>query len=187
VGVLRGRPGDLSLRFPYITRLMWLRTMINRPMVTYGDQSVYTVYLCSSVIHRPRHLMGLTVSWVFSLINIIYYYYYYSVDDLISNLIERLRWTWRLVFSVGSHIRLWILLCFIILFYLASLFEISVCPKSFLIWPWLVQRKSETLLWPLVGSHLLLYLFCHFTDSYLSLAIWQLKSYSNPFDNYIIR
>jgi hypothetical protein len=53
-----------------------------------------------------------------------------------SNLIERLVWTWPSVCSVGSHIRVWNLLRYIILF-------------SQLIWDlgnWLV------LLWPLVGT-----------------------------------
>jgi hypothetical protein len=58
-------------------------------------------------------------------------YYYYSVNDLILNLIERLWWTWFLVFSVGDHIRVWSLLHFIMLFYLAGLFEILICPKGF--------------------------------------------------------
>jgi hypothetical protein len=45
------------------------------------------------------------------------------------------------VFSVGGHIRLWSLLCFIILFYLVGLFEISVCPKGFLFWPLVGTEK----------------------------------------------
>jgi hypothetical protein len=56
------------------------------------------------------------------------------------------------VFSVGGHIRVWILFCFIILFYLAGLFRSLVCPKAFSFGPWLVQRKSGALLWPLVGT-----------------------------------
>jgi hypothetical protein len=94
-----------------------------------------------------------------------YYNNYYSIYDLIPNLIELLWWTWLSVYSVDGHIRVWILLCFIILFYLAGLFEISVCPKGLSPltpdWyrksrelsfdPWLVHR----------GSHLLLYSFCH--------------------------
>jgi hypothetical protein len=65
------------------------------------------------------------------------------------------------VFSVGRHIRVWILFRFSILFYLVGLFEILVHPKSFLLWPlvgteknrelsfghWLVQRVSYLLLY----------------------------------------
>jgi hypothetical protein len=109
-------------------------------------------------------------------------YYYYSVYNLIPNLIERLGWTWHSVFSVGGHIRVWSIFWFIILFYLAGLFEISVCPKSFLLWPLIgtekVGMRSSGPQWYSVASHLLLYSVLCFTGSQLLLAIWQLKSYS---------
>jgi hypothetical protein len=74
-----------------------------------------------------------------------YYDQYYIIiilyKNLISNLIERLGWIWLLVFSVGGYIRYWSLSRFIILFYLADLFEISVCPKGFLLWPLIDTEK----------------------------------------------
>jgi hypothetical protein len=63
-----------------------------------------------------------------------YYYYYYSEYNLISILIEWLGshvfqcLVWAAIFKSGFYS------VFIILFYLAGLFEISVCPKSFLLW-----------------------------------------------------
>jgi hypothetical protein len=113
-------------------------------------------------------------------INIIHYYYY--VYNLILNLIERLKWTWLSVFSAGDHIWVWNLSRFIILFYLAGLFEISVCPKDFLLWPLVGTKKvgiqSSSPLWYSIGFHLLLYFVLWFMGSQLLLAIWQLKSYS---------
>jgi hypothetical protein len=62
------------------------------------------------------------------------------------------------VFSVGGHIRVWILLHFIILFYLAGLFRFMVCPKGFLLWPLVgtekVGMRSSGPSGDSVGSHL---------------------------------
>jgi hypothetical protein len=54
--VLRGRPGDLSLRLPCITR----------PTDYIPLVCIYTVHLCLSVIHRPRHLASSAVPERFS-------------------------------------------------------------------------------------------------------------------------
>jgi hypothetical protein len=99
--VLRGGPGDLSLRLCCITISMgYVRCPIGLwdPLVC-----IYIADLCLSVIHRPRHLMGSAVPRVFFFDQ--YYIIYYSVCDLILNLIERLELKWLSVFSVGSHIR----------------------------------------------------------------------------------
>jgi hypothetical protein len=113
------------------------------------------------------------------------YIYYYFVYDLIPILIERLGLTWLLIFSVGDHIRVWILLCFYyIILFSRFIWDLSM-PKGLYplapSWyresrelsfsPWLVQRVF----------YLYYISFCLYTDSYLILAIWQLKSYSNPF------
>jgi hypothetical protein len=47
------------------------------------------------------------------------------------------------MFSVGGHIRVWSLLHFIILFYLAGLFKILVCPKGFFLWPIIDTEKVK--------------------------------------------
>jgi hypothetical protein len=129
--VLKGGPGDLSLRLSCITRPLRLRTVIHRPVRPTG------LY-----IHCAPLLVGYSPTSSFDgfgrarvfyfFINIIYYY---SGYDLIPNLIERLGWMWLSVFSVGDHIRVWSLPFFIILFYLADLFRILVCPKGFILWP----------------------------------------------------
>jgi hypothetical protein len=67
---------------------------------------------------------------------------------------SNLNWAIRIpclsVFCVGDHIRVWILLCFIILFYLASLFEISVCSKGLsLLDPIWYRESRDAVLWPL--------------------------------------
>jgi hypothetical protein len=94
--------------------------------------SVYTLrtFVCRSFIDLVIWRVRQPRVFVFDQ----YYIIYYSVYDLILNLIERLGLTWLLVLSLGGHIRVWILFYFIILFYLADLFEILVCPKDFLFW-----------------------------------------------------
>jgi hypothetical protein len=139
MGVLRGGPGDLSPRLPYITRPMWLRRVTNRPVGPLG-LSIY--YAPLSVDHSPTSSFdgfGNVMSVFFDQ----YYIYYYFVYDLILNLIERLGLKWLSMFSVGGHIRVWILFCFIILFYLAGLFEILVYPKSFFLWHLVGTKKVE--------------------------------------------
>jgi hypothetical protein len=135
--VLRDELGDLSPRLSCTIRPTgYVRCPIGMwdPLVC-----IYIAHLYLSVIHRSRHLTGSAVPRVFLFDQ--NYIYYYFVYDLILNLIERLGLKWLIVFSVGGHIRVWILFCFIILFYLAGLFEISVYPKGFLLWP-LVGTKS---------------------------------------------
>jgi hypothetical protein len=130
-------------------------------------------YVPLSVGHSPTSSFDGFVSSI-SVFFDQYYIYYYFVYNLISNLIEWLGSTWILVFSVGGHIRVWILLCFIILFSLANLFEISVCLKGFLLWPLVGTERL---------SFVIIFIFS-FADCYLILAIWQLKTYSIPFDLY---
>jgi hypothetical protein len=63
--------------------------MFGKPIGSWGPLVyIYTVHLYMSVIHRPRHLTGLTVPRVFFFNQ--YYIIYYYVYDLIPNLIERL-------------------------------------------------------------------------------------------------
>jgi hypothetical protein len=97
-----------------------LRTFICR---SFTDPVTWWVWQCHSVLFYDQYYYYY------------YYYYYIYIYILILNLIERLGWTWISVFSVGDHIRVWSIFRFIILFYLAVLFEISVCPKGFLFWP----------------------------------------------------
>jgi hypothetical protein len=149
---------------------------------------IYTAHLRLSVIHWPRHLTGSTVPRVFFFDQ--YYIIYYSVYDLISNLIECLGLKWLSVFSVGDHIRVWILFYFIILFYLASLFEISVCPKGFLLWPLVgTEKVGSSPLAPDRYKEFPFIIIFYFVISWivLILAIWQLKSYSSPLIFYFIR
>jgi hypothetical protein len=137
--VLRDGPGDLSLRLPCLTRQ---RITSGKSVGPWGPLvCIYTMHLCLSVIYRPRHLTGSVVLKCFYFWSILYYYY--VVYDLISNLIERLWWTWISMFIVVGHIWVWILLYFIILFYLAGLFEISECLKGFLLWPLVGTEKDK--------------------------------------------
>jgi hypothetical protein len=46
MGVLRGRPGDLSLMLSYITKLVRLRTMTHRPV---GPTGLYIHYASLSI------------------------------------------------------------------------------------------------------------------------------------------
>jgi hypothetical protein len=164
-------------------------------VVTYCDQSARETF--SLCIHCAPLFVGYSPTSSFdefgSARSVFFYQYYinyYSVYDLISNLIGRLWLTWLSVFSVGGHIRVWILFYFIILFYLACLFETSICPKGFLLWPLVGTEKVESS--PFVPgwyreSLIYYYIFFFYTDSYLLLAIWQLKSYSNSFVIYTVR
>jgi hypothetical protein len=91
------------------------------------------------------------------------------------NLHWAIRTTCLLVFSVGGHIRVWILLCFIILFYLAGLFRILICPKGFLFWPLVGTEKIRSFLlapgWYRESLICIIFWFFHFTSSYLLLVI----------------
>jgi hypothetical protein len=132
------------------------------------------IHCALSIIHRPHHLKGSTVPQVFFFDQ--YYIIYYSVYNLVPNLIERLELKWFSVFSVGDHIRVWILFHFIILFYLVGLFEIIVCPNGLLLWPLIGTEKVGSS--PLASgwykeSPICYYIlfFFHFADSYLLLVI----------------
>jgi hypothetical protein len=114
--------------------------MFGKPVGLWGPLvCICTAHICLTAIHWPRHLTGSVVSECFLFGSILFYYY--SGYDLISNLNWAIRTTYLSVFSVSSHIRVWIPLCFITLFYLADLFEISVCLKSFLLWPLVSTEK----------------------------------------------
>jgi hypothetical protein len=75
------------------------------------------------------------------------------------------------VFSVGSHIRDWNLLRDIILFYLAGLFRILVCPKSFLLLPLVstekVGMRSSSPSRYSIGSNLYIFRFVIIQDAVL--------------------
>jgi hypothetical protein len=135
--VLRDGPDNLSLKLSCIIRLMRLRTVIYRPV---GPINLY-IYCAPLPVDYSltSSFDGFGCARVFYFWSILYYYYVVYV--LISNLVDRLWWTWLSVFSVGGHIRVWTLLRFIILFYLSGLFEILVCPKGFLLWPLVSTEK----------------------------------------------
>jgi hypothetical protein len=108
-----------------------LRAVTNRPV-----RPIDLYIHCAPLLvgHSPTSSFdGIGSAMIIFLWSILYYYY--PIYDMILNLIERLGLKWLSVFSVGGHIRVWILFRFIILFYLSSLFETSVCPKGFLLWP----------------------------------------------------
>jgi hypothetical protein len=117
--VLRGGPGDLSLRLLYITK-----------PTGYVPLGLYMHYARLFVDYPPTPSFGgFGRAGVFSF-GSIFYYYYYSKYDLIFN--PNLS-DWYLiripclsVFSVGGHIRVWILLRFIV--------------------------SQDAVLWPLVGT-----------------------------------
>jgi hypothetical protein len=67
--VLRGGPGDLSMRLPCITRLTGYIPLV----------CIYTAHLYLSVIHRPCHLAGSVVLECFSFDQ----YYTFNILDMI--------------------------------------------------------------------------------------------------------
>jgi hypothetical protein len=151
--VLRDRPGDIRLRLPCITRLLQLRTVIHRPV---GPTGLY-IYCAPLLVGYPptSPFDGFDRARVFYFGLIFLLLLFLLWFDFNSNWVIRI--PYLSVFSVGGHIRVWILLRFIILFYFASLFEISVCPKGFLFWPLIGTEKVRTLLWPLVGIESLIF------------------------------
>jgi hypothetical protein len=135
--VLSGEPDNFSLRLSCITRPLWLRTVTHRPV---GPTGLYIHCAPLYVDYSPTSSFdGFSHAREFYFLSI--FFYYYLEYDLIPNLIKRLWWIWLSVFSVGGHIWIWSLLYFMILFYLASLFRILVCPKGFLLWPLIGTEK----------------------------------------------
>jgi hypothetical protein len=160
--VLRDGPDNLSLRLSCITRPLWLRTVTHRHV---GPTGLYIHCAPLSVGYSPTSsFIGFGRARVFYFWSILYYHYY-SVYIFISKFNWVIRWTWLSVFNVSGHIRVWSLLYFIILFS-RLIWDLDISEELFPLapdWyresrefsfgPWLVQR----------GSHLLLYLFYHFT------------------------
>jgi hypothetical protein len=123
MGVLRGGPSYLSLRLPCITRptgyVRWSSWLVG-PIGLY----IYIAHIFLSDIHQSRCLTGSTMPWVFSiLINIIF-----IIIQCVfcSQLNWVIRITLLLVFSVGSHIRIWILFYFIILLFSWLIWDLNM-------------------------------------------------------------
>jgi hypothetical protein len=130
MGVLRGGPGDLSLRLPCITRL-----------TSYISFGLY-IHCAPLLVGYPStpSFDGFGRAIVFFLlINIIFLLFLIWLRFLIQ--IWAIRIPYLSLFSVGGHIRVWILLCFVI-------------SQDAVLWP-----PS----WYSVGSHLYHMSFCHFS------------------------
>jgi hypothetical protein len=179
MGVLRGEPNNLSLRLSFITIPLQLRTVTHRPMEPTG---LYIHYTPLPVGYSPTSSFdGFGRASVFLSI----LYYYYVVYDLILNLIEWLGWTWLSVFSVDGHIRVRSVLHFIILFYLASLFEISVCPKGFLLWPLVGKEKvGNSPLAPDWYKEVPIYYYICFVISQVVNSFWRYGNWSHTISIY---
>jgi hypothetical protein len=125
--VLSGGPGDLSLRLPSITTPTgYVRWSIGPwdPLVY-----IYSAHIYLSIIHRPHHLMGSAMPWVF--LFDWYYIYYYSGYYFILNLIELLGLKWLSVFSVGSHIWVWILFYYYIILFSQLIWDLDMSEGFF--------------------------------------------------------
>jgi hypothetical protein len=140
---------------------------------------IYTGHLYLSVIHWSRHLMGSTVlEYFIFFINIIFLLCCICFDFKFNwaiwmDMIFRV-WCGRPYSSLDFTLFYYIILFSRLIWDLGMSEGFSPLTPSWYresreisFGPWLVQR----------GSNLLLYSFCHFTGSYLFLAIWQLKSY----------
>jgi hypothetical protein len=146
--VLRGEPDNLSPRLSCIIRSIRLRTVTHRPVEPTG---LYIHYASLLVGYSPiSSFDGFGSARVFYFWSILYYYYF--VYDLIPNLIERLGWTWLSIFSVGGHIWVWSLFHLLYYFILPIYLRSYYVRRAFSFGPWLVQRKSGTLFWPLLGT-----------------------------------
>jgi hypothetical protein len=173
---MRDGSDNISLRLSCIIRLLRLRTVTHGPV---GPTGLYIYYAHLPIGYSPTSSFDkFGRARVFYFLSILYYYY--VVYDLIPNLIERLGWTWLSVFSVGGHIWVWSLLHFIILFYLADLFEISVCPKGFLLWPLVgTEKVDNTLLAPDWYKETLICYHIHFVISRIINSFWRYDNWSH--------
>jgi hypothetical protein len=178
--VLRGRPGNPSLRLSCITRPMQLRTVSHRPM---GPISLYIYCAPLYVDYPPTPSFDGSILmdpsgrarffWFLDQYFLLLFWIWFD-----SNLNWAVRTPCILVFSMGGHIRVWILLYFYIILFSHLIWDLGMSEgfsplapgwyresRELSFGPWLVQRVS----------HLYYIIFWYFTGSYLILAIWQLK------------
>jgi hypothetical protein len=151
-----------------------LRTVLDSSMVPFGLS--ISEYICLSVIHRSHHLTGSAVSREFSIWSILLLFIIYSFLNL--NWVIRI---WVSIFSVCGPYLSYEFFSILLYYYLADLLEISIYLKGFLVWPLVgtekVMSSPLTPNWYTKSLILLLYPFSHFTNSYLLISIWKLKSY----------
>jgi hypothetical protein len=125
--VLRDGQSDLSRRLPYIARPMWLRTVTNRPVGPFG-LCIYCAPL--PIGHSPTSSFdGFDGAISVFLWSILYFLLFsiwfdskFNLSDYDWNDFQCL--AWAVIFESEFYS------IFIILFYLAGLFEISVCLKG---------------------------------------------------------
>jgi hypothetical protein len=179
MGVLRGGLSGLSLMSSCIIR----PTGYVRCQFLPWDPLV-CIYLSTSTCRsfvRSHHLMSSVVPqelFYFILTNIIIYYILF-----IPNWIKWLGPGLQYLVCAG-HIKLWILFYFIILLFSWPIRDLNMSEMFYLLTPWLIQKMSGAIIWPLIGTDSLsfwLYIPFSFIDNYLLTSIWQLRPYIAPF------